>query len=113
VLAVVGDGSSLYSIQALWTAAHRGVGAVFLVLANGRYAVMDRLADRRGGKAPWPAFPEVSVSTLAAGFGVRAVRIEGVADLSATLPEICAGLAGRTEPLVVEVAVEAGTHFQP
>jgi benzoylformate decarboxylase len=113
VLAVVGDGSSLYSIQALWTAAHRGVGAVFLVLANGRYAVMDRLADRRGGKAPWPAFPEVSVSTLAAGFGVQALRVESAAELVATLPDICTGLAGRTEPLVVEVAVEAGTHFQP
>lgn len=113
VLAVVGDGSSLYSIQALWTAAHRGVGALFLVLANGRYAVMDRLADRRGGKAPWPAFPEVSVSTLAAGLGVRAVRLSTAAELGATLPDLCARLAERTEPLVVEVAVEAGTHFQP
>lgn len=113
VLAVVGDGSSLYSIQALWTAAHRGVGAVFLVLANGRYAVMDRLADRRGGKAPWPSFPEVSVSTLAAGFGVQALRVESAAELAASLPDICTGLARRTEPLVVEVAVEAGTHFSP
>ncbi len=113
VLAVVGDGSSLYSIQALWTAAHRHVGAVFLVLANGRYAVMDRLADRRGGKAPWPAFPEVSVSTLAEGLGVRAVRIDSAADLAGTLPEVCAGLARRGEPLVIEVAVEPGTTFQP
>ena len=113
VITVVGDGSSLYSIQALWTAAHRGVGVLFLVLANGRYAVMDRLADRRGGKAPWPAFPEVSVSTLAAGLGVRAVRVETAAELTATLPGLCAGLAERTEPLVVEVAVEAGTHFEP
>lgn len=113
VLAVVGDGSSLYSIQALWTAAHRGVGALFLVLANGRYAVMDRLADRRGGKAPWPAFPEVSVSTLAAGFGVPAVRLETTEELATTLPDLCAGLAERTEPLVVEVAVEAGSQFLP
>ncbi len=113
VLAVVGDGSSLYSIQALWTAAHRHVGAVFLVLANGRYAVMDRLADRRGGKAPWPAFPEVSVSTLAEGLGVRAVRLESAGDLATTLPEVCAGLAQRSEPLVIEVAVEPGTTFQP
>ena len=104
---------SMYSIQALWTGAHRGVGAVFLVLANGRYAVMDRLADRRGGKAPWPAFPEVSVSTLAAGFGVQALRVESADELAASLPDICSGLAGRTEPLVVEVAVEAGTHFAP
>jgi benzoylformate decarboxylase len=113
VLAVVGDGSSLYSIQALWTAAHRGVGAVFLVLANGRYAVMDRLADRRGGKAPWPAFPEVSVSTLAAGLGVQALRIETADELASALPGVCAGLATRAEPLVIEVAVEPGTTFQP
>ena len=61
VVAVVGDGSSLYSIQSLWTAVDQRVGALFVVLANGRYAVMDRLAEGHGGKAPWPAFPEVSV----------------------------------------------------
>ena len=45
VLAVIGDGSSLYAIQSLWTAAHYGVGAVFVILANGGYSVMDRLAE--------------------------------------------------------------------
>ncbi|MGH3309945.1 MAG: thiamine pyrophosphate-dependent enzyme, partial [Streptomyces sp.] len=54
VIAVVGDGSSLYQVQALWTAAHYDVGVVFVVLANGRYAIMDRLADKQGGTTPWP-----------------------------------------------------------
>ena len=49
VLAIVGDGSSLYAIQALWSAAHYGVGAVFVILANGGYTVMDRLAELQGG----------------------------------------------------------------
>src|ERR687890_355606 len=40
VIAVVGDGSSLYAIQALWSAAHYGCGVLFVVFANGRYAVM-------------------------------------------------------------------------
>ena len=51
VVAVVGDGSSLYGIQALWSAAHYRVGVLFVVLANGRYAVMDRLAEQAGGRA--------------------------------------------------------------
>ena len=47
VVGVVGDGSSMYAIQALWSAAHYEVGVLLLVMANGRYAVMDRLAPRR------------------------------------------------------------------
>jgi len=45
VLTVVGDGSSLYQIQALWSAARYGAGVLFVVLANGGYAIMDRLAE--------------------------------------------------------------------
>lgn len=113
VVAVVGDGSSLYAVQSLWTAAHHAVGVLVLVLANGRYAVMDRLADRRGGTAPWPAFPEVSVARIAEGLGVRAERISTHAELAERLPALCRTLADRAEPLLLEVSVEAGTTFQP
>ena len=44
VVGVIGDGSSMYAIQALWSAAHYEVGVLLIVMANGRYAVMDRLA---------------------------------------------------------------------
>lgn len=113
VLAVVGDGSSLYSIQSLWTAAHRRVGVAFIVLANGGYAVMDRLAERRGGKAPWPSFPEVSVSGLAAALGVETVRVRDHHALRETVASLCLELAARSEPLLVEVAVEPGETFKP
>ncbi|MFD0658572.1 thiamine pyrophosphate-dependent enzyme [Thermocatellispora tengchongensis] len=53
VVAVTGDGAALYGIQSLWSAAHYRIGALFVVLSNGRYAVMDRLAESGGaGKAP-------------------------------------------------------------
>jgi benzoylformate decarboxylase len=113
VIAVVGDGSSMYAIQSLWTAAHRGVGVLFIVLANGRYAVMDRLADRRGGKPPWPAFPEVSVSALAAGLGVDSLTITSRDDLQSTLPGLCRDLGYRREPLLVEIPVAPGETFTP
>ena len=57
VIAILGDGSSMYAVQSLWTAANYGVGALFIVFANGGYAIMDKLAERAGGKAPWPELP--------------------------------------------------------
>ncbi|MEV6055865.1 thiamine pyrophosphate-dependent enzyme [Streptomyces sp. NPDC052107] len=113
VVAVVGDGSSLYQIQALWTAVHYGVGAVFVVLSNGRYAVMDKLAEQHGGKPPWPAFSEVSVAGLAESLGCPARRITGYADLCAALDAICPSLADRTEPLLLDISVTTGGTFLP
>jgi benzoylformate decarboxylase len=114
VVAVVGDGSSLYGIQALWSAAHYGCGVLFVVLANGRYAIMDRLAERHGsGKAPWPAFTEVSVSGLAQALGCPAQRIETADELTAALDAVVPTLGSRTEPCLLEVTVEVEATFEP
>ncbi|MDO5499009.1 MAG: thiamine pyrophosphate-binding protein [Propionibacteriaceae bacterium] len=107
VVAFVGDGASLYSIQGLWSAAHYGVGVLYVILRNGGYAVMDLLARNHGGKGPWPGFAEISVSTLAEGFGVENRRIDTHSDLLVTLDEIVPTLAGRTTPLLLDVAVES------
>jgi benzoylformate decarboxylase len=114
VVAVVGDGSSLYSIQALWSAAHYGCGVLFVVLANGRYAVMDRLAEQHGaGKAPWPAFEEVSVSRLAEGLGCPATRVTTHDELLAVLDDVVPTLGDATVPLVLEVGIVPDTTFDP
>ena len=114
VLAIVGDGSSLYNIQSLWTAAHYGVGVVFLVMSNGRYAIMDRLAERiDNGKPPWPAFEEVSVSKLADAFGCAHRRVNTIEELRVVLDEIVPSMHQRTEPLLLDVAVIPDTVFQP
>ncbi|WIY00989.1 thiamine pyrophosphate-binding protein [Amycolatopsis mongoliensis] len=113
VVAVLGDGASLYSIQALWSAWHYRVGALFVVLANGRYAIMDRLSEQAGAAVPaWPPFTEVSVTTLARGFGCPAERVEDHPNLLATLDTVLPTLAGRREPLLLEVAVEPGDHYR-
>ncbi len=101
VVAVVGDGSTLYGVQALWSAAHYGVGVLVLVLDNGRYAIMDRLAAAAGGKAPWPGFDEVDVAAVARGLGCPAQRVGTVDELTGVLDEVVPGLAGRTAPHVV------------
>jgi benzoylformate decarboxylase len=88
VVAVVGDGASLYSVQALWTAAH-------------------------GAEPPWPSFEEISLSALAQGFGCPARRIEDLDALLVELDEVVPSLADRHEPLVLEVAVRTEDAFQP
>jgi benzoylformate decarboxylase len=113
VIAIVGDGSSLYAIQALWSAAHYGIGAVFLILANGGYAVMDRLAELHGGMSIWPSFPEIDFSGLARSFGCPARRVSSFEELEATFDEIVPGLADRSEPLFLEVVVAPDAHFVP
>jgi len=113
VLAIVGDGSSLYAIQALWSAAHYGVGAVFVILANGGYAVMDRLAELQGGTSVWPRFPDIDLSGLARSFGCPARRMSSFDELEGALDEIVPGLAARDEPLLLEVAVVPDENFVP
>jgi benzoylformate decarboxylase len=113
VVAMLGDGSSLYQIQSLWTAAHYHVGVIFVVLANGRYAVMDRLAELQGGKPPWPAFEEVSVSAMAGALGCPARRVTDHAELLRELDAVVPTLRDRTEPLLLEVAVEPDPIFVP
>ncbi|MGN9786642.1 thiamine pyrophosphate-dependent enzyme [Nonomuraea sp. ZG12] len=112
VVAVVGDGAALCGVQALWSAAHYRVGTLFVVLANGRYAVMDRLAEQHGGKAPWPAFDEVSMAGMARALGCEAIRIDDHRELTAALDDVLPTLAARREPLLLDVSVSVDPDFQ-
>jgi benzoylformate decarboxylase len=105
VVGVLGDGSSLYAIQGLWSAAQYGIGVLLIVMANGRYAIMDALARDHGGDGAWPPFGEVDIAGLARCLGCPSTRVETHSELLETLDRELAGLADRSEPLVVEVAV--------
>lgn len=106
VVAVTGDGSALYGIQALWTAARYGAGMLAVVLTNGRYAVMDRLAALRGtGDAPWPSFEEVHVAGLARSLGCEAIEVRDLPNLEHVLDEVLPSLAERRAPLLLDVKV--------
>ncbi|MEV4353229.1 thiamine pyrophosphate-dependent enzyme [Nonomuraea sp. NPDC049625] len=113
VVAVVGDGSALYGVHGLWSATHYRVGALFVVLSNGRYAIMDRLADKQGGKAPWPPFTEVDMGGLARSLGCPARRVDSYDELTAALDEVLPSLAAREEPLLLDVTVTVDPDFQP
>ena len=112
VAAIVGDGSSLYGIQALWSAAQYGAGALIVILSNGGYAVMDRLVEQQGSKGPWPAV-DVDVAGLSRALGCPARTIDTHDDLLAAFDEVLPGLRDRSEPLLLEVKVAPDESFSP
>jgi benzoylformate decarboxylase len=112
VVAVVGDGSAIYGIQALWSAAHYRVGVLFVILSNGGYAIMDRLAERRGGHPPWPSF-DVDVAALARAFGCSGRRITTYDELVNELEAIVPTLLSRNEPVLLDVAIAPTQTFAP
>ena len=112
MVAIIGDGSSLYAIQSLWSAATYGSGALFVILKNGGYAIMDRLAEHEGGASAWPNV-DVDIAGLAEIFGCDARRIADLDALREMLDEVVPGLADRNEPLLLEVTVEPDSDFNP
>ncbi len=113
VVAVIGDGSSLYSVQAVWSAAHYGAGALIVVLANGGYRIMDRLAEGAGGTGPWPSFEDVRLADTARSLGCPATRVESHAELTQLLDRELPGLARRAHPFVMEAVVAPDPDFNP
>jgi benzoylformate decarboxylase len=102
IVAVLGDGASMYGIQALWTAARQQTAVVFVILDNGEYAAVRRHAIRNGaGKVPGIELGGLDFTALAHGMGCDARRVETEEDLRSALT---AGFASRL-PTVLHVVV--------
>jgi benzoylformate decarboxylase len=103
VIAVLGDGSSLYSIQALWSAAQLGLRIAFIVIRNGRYQALHDFGRHFVLKdLPGTQLPGLDFCALAAAQGVRAICVTRTSELDAALRE-----AFRFEKaLLVEVITE-------
>lgn len=81
VVAVVGDGSAMYGIQALWTAARERAPVRVVVLNNGGYSILKSYARMfypgLAERVPGLDLPDLDLVAVARGLGVPGERVEG------------------------------------
>jgi benzoylformate decarboxylase len=90
VLCLVGDGSAMYSPQALWSAAHEKVPVVFVVLNNLEYAILKNFmlnqpqynAKKHGFLGMDICDPKVDFQSLAKSMGIEAMFISSHRNIS-------------------------------
>jgi benzoylformate decarboxylase len=90
VLCAVGDGSAMYSPQALWTAAHERLPVIFAVVNNREYRILkNNLRGMGGDSVHTDRFvamdiedPPVDYVSLAESMGVDATLVEKAGDVA-------------------------------
>jgi benzoylformate decarboxylase len=115
VVALTGDGSAMYTCQALWTAAHDKVAVVFVILNNRSYRILkQRLHALNGHAAQSDLYvgmeltdPPIDFVALARSMGVPAERAHTVPDSIDLLRHALASGG----PMLIEVELERA--FKP
>ena len=110
VLSVSGDGAALYTIQALWTAAHHKIPVTWVIANNSSYRILKlNMLEYLGEGAAGREFvamdmtdPEVDFPAIAASFGVRGVRVEHPDEIGDAVREA----QRANEPRLVDVAID-------
>jgi len=110
VLAVIGDGSAMYGIQGLWTAAHYKLPVTLVITNNTEYRILKDCArvlglpEARAGRFESMDIvePKVDYVGMAESLGVSACRLSEPDELSQAVDESLAGDA----PRLIEVPVE-------
>lgn len=106
VIGLIGDGSSLYSVQALWTAAQLKLPITFVILNNGRYAALQDFAPVFGFSATdvvqGTDLPGLDFPALATGMGCTARRVSQASELRDVLARALA--SGTCNLVDIEVA---------
>jgi len=93
VLALVGDGSAMYTIQALWTIAHEGLDVTTVILNNRSYGILNIELERVGADKIGPkakaqldlSEPAIDFVAMAKGMGVSAQRVATAEDFNTAL----------------------------
>ena len=110
VVALIGDGSAMYTIQGLWTAAREKLNMVFVIINNYSYRILkQRMNGMKQLAAQTDTYvgmdldrPRIDFVTVAQGLGLTAYRAKTLADVEA-LMEQALKLDG---PTLIEVEVD-------
>jgi benzoylformate decarboxylase len=102
VIGLLGDGSAMYSIQGLWTAAQLKLPVAFIIVNNSSYRALEEFGRRFAIETlPGVQLPDLDFCGLAEAQGVRAILVTRCEDLDDALRTVFA--AGS--PMLLEVRV--------
>jgi benzoylformate decarboxylase len=105
-VAIVGDGSAMYSIQALWSAANQKLPVTFVLCDNGGYRILKQRLKAFHGNETFIGMdfndPAIDLASLARALGVQAHRIEDGAEFEARFEEALAA----SGPVLLDVIVD-------
>jgi benzoylformate decarboxylase len=108
VLCLLGEGSSMYSIQALWSAVQLDLPIAFIVLDNRAYLALKALGGAFGvSDPPGVDLPGLNVAAIAAGFGCPAKHVDRAGQLAPALGEALAASGPTLTTVRVDATVEA------
>ncbi len=106
IVALIGDGSAMYSIQGLWTAAHLKRPITYVIANNSSYRILkERQMARRGNQAFFGMDirdPAIDFVALAQSMGVRAQRVTEPGQITDALRAAIA--SGQTNLIDMTVA---------
>jgi benzoylformate decarboxylase len=104
---LVGDGSAMYSIQALWTAAQRKLPLTVMVINNEGYGAMRAFSQvMQVRNVPGLDMPGLDFAKIAEGMGCMALRVTKSSELADALKR---GLAHQGTSLI-EVMVDSAVQ---
>lgn len=108
VVGLLSDGSTQYTVQALWSLAHEQLDVVVLIAANHQYAILRNELRRDGGVLGARAealtaldHPRIDWVGLAQSYGVPAARVSTAQALAGELRRAF----GRKGPALIEMAL--------
>lgn len=105
VIGLIGDGSAMYSIQALWSAAQLKLPITFIIINNRRYAALQEFAPTFGFQPDAPlvgtALPDLDFLALAKGHACDAVRVTEASALRGVLIDAL----NSPVPILVDIQV--------
>jgi thiamine pyrophosphate-dependent acetolactate synthase large subunit-like protein len=112
VVALVGDGSFQFGVQAVWTAVRYEVPIAVVIWNNGAYQANRKFLHQYGGRAAatgrYPGcsldHPQIDHAAICKAYGVEAERVEDPAKLTAALDR-CFKTAAAGRPYVVDVKI--------
>jgi len=102
VIALIGDGSAMYAIQSLWSAAQLKLPITFVIVNNARYQALHHFSQRFGIASPVGTdLPGIDFVQLAKAQGCEGMRVTRAAELQDALRTALAA----PRPTLVEVVV--------